>query len=269
MSDKTKMAVTDSTFTIELIEDNTGELTRQSLDEGFHAVEVALGPEGVRALVEERNTAQARVKELEAENAKLRAHLEGEYGEEEIEDMLTRDVEDCRRAGKTMADIVENHMAFADAKVAQLGNFSNEAIQRAEKAEAQLATETKRWLTAVDEGIQLKAELAGTQIERYQHQIQELEMALLAANAKTETERVEELARKFKLSDIARREAEAQAATLLGVLEDLADMEGKCSFDHHGFCQEHSWFRTEPKCPHARAQAALAPESEKEKKNHV
>jgi DNA repair exonuclease SbcCD ATPase subunit len=48
------------------------ELTRQALDEGYQAVEAALGPDGVRALVEERNTAQARVKELEGQLAEVK-----------------------------------------------------------------------------------------------------------------------------------------------------------------------------------------------------
>ncbi|MEV5595998.1 hypothetical protein [Streptomyces sp. NPDC052496] len=26
-----------------------------------------------------------------------------------------------------------------------------------------------------------------------------------------------------------------------------------CWYDHHGHCQAHGWFETEPRCPHARA----------------
>lgn len=34
------------------------------------------------------------------------------------------------------------------------------------------------------------------------------------------------------------------------LLHDLADHEdGDCRFDHHGYCQEHGWFATDPKCP--------------------
>jgi len=28
-----------------------------------------------------------------------------------------------------------------------------------------------------------------------------------------------------------------------------------CTFDHHGYCQEHGWFETEPACPHSRIRA--------------
>lgn len=28
-----------------------------------------------------------------------------------------------------------------------------------------------------------------------------------------------------------------------------------CTFDHHGYCQEHDWFETEPGCPHGRIRA--------------
>jgi hypothetical protein len=31
-----------------------------------------------------------------------------------------------------------------------------------------------------------------------------------------------------------------------------------CHYDHHGFCQAHNWFHTDPTCPHARAKAILA-----------
>jgi len=34
--------------------------------------------------------------------------------------------------------------------------------------------------------------------------------------------------------------------------------EGPCQPDHHGYCQEHYWFETEPVCPHARAKHLLA-----------
>lgn len=28
-----------------------------------------------------------------------------------------------------------------------------------------------------------------------------------------------------------------------------------CGYDHHGYCQEHGWFETEPACPHSRVRA--------------
>jgi hypothetical protein len=52
--------------TIEFIEDNTGELAQQALDDGYQAVEVAIGEDGVKTLVEAHNKAQARIRELEA-----------------------------------------------------------------------------------------------------------------------------------------------------------------------------------------------------------
>lgn len=30
-----------------------------------------------------------------------------------------------------------------------------------------------------------------------------------------------------------------------------------CQLDHHGYCQAHGWMRTEPTCPHGRAEALL------------
>ena len=47
---------------------------------------------------------------------------------------------------------------------------------------------------------------------------------------------------------------EGQLATTRGLVADLVDG-GKCTFDHHGYCQEHGWFETEPACPHGRAKA--------------
>lgn len=40
---------------------------------------------------------------------------------------------------------------------------------------------------------------------------------------------------------------------LLDLVNDLADA-GRCHYDHHGYCQEHGWFKTDIECPHARAQ---------------
>jgi len=36
------------------------------------------------------------------------------------------------------------------------------------------------------------------------------------------------------------------------IVDDLTDP-APCSFDHHGYCQAHGYFETEPKCPQARA----------------
>jgi hypothetical protein len=44
---------------------------------------------------------------------------------------------------------------------------------------------------------------------------------------------------------------------LLGLIEDFVDRDD-CRFDHHGYCQAHAWFETDPACPHARAKSILA-----------
>lgn len=43
---------------------------------------------------------------------------------------------------------------------------------------------------------------------------------------------------------------------LLELIQDLADPD-ECWYDHHGYCQAHSWFEVDPRCPHARAREAL------------
>lgn len=48
----------------------------------------------------------------------------------------------------------------------------------------------------------------------------------------------------------------ATDGSLFDLLSDLADSD-PCYFDHHGYCQAHNWFTTEPKCPHARAKEVL------------
>lgn len=35
-----------------------------------------------------------------------------------------------------------------------------------------------------------------------------------------------------------------------------------CFFDHHGYCQAHGWFDTDPGCPHGRAKALGLEEAE-------
>lgn len=42
------------------------------------------------------------------------------------------------------------------------------------------------------------------------------------------------------------------------ILRDLIDPD-PCWYDHHGYCQAHSWMATEPACPHARAKTLLTP----------
>lgn len=50
--------------------------------------------------------------------------------------------------------------------------------------------------------------------------------------------------------------AEAECARLRALVAGFTD-EGICELDHHGYCQTHGWFMTEPACPHARARALL------------
>ena len=44
--------------------------------------------------------------------------------------------------------------------------------------------------------------------------------------------------------------------TALWIIKDLIDPDS-CRFDHHGYCQAHSWFNTHPRCPHARGKDLL------------
>ena len=53
------------------------------------------------------------------------------------------------------------------------------------------------------------------------------------------------------------RIAETRQTELLEIIRDLTDLDD-CWLDHHGYCQAHGWFETEPKCPHARAKELLA-----------
>ncbi len=47
------------------------------------------------------------------------------------------------------------------------------------------------------------------------------------------------------------------SSLLVELLRDLTDP-GECSFDHHGYCQEHVWLTDERPCPHGRAKKLLA-----------
>lgn len=54
--------------------------------------------------------------------------------------------------------------------------------------------------------------------------------------------------------------------SLRALIEDFTFADS-CEYDHHGFCQAHNWFKTDPRCPQARAKEALgyadAPAEEK------
>lgn len=55
-------------------------------------------------------------------------------------------------------------------------------------------------------------------------------------------------------SKAATEEREAkESKPLVDLVKDLADPD-PCYFDHHGYCQAHGWFATDPACPHGRAQ---------------
>src|ERR1700738_936703 len=45
---------------------------------------------------------------------------------------------------------------------------------------------------------------------------------------------------------------QAKLKTIQALLRELTDPD-PCSLDHHGYCEAHGYFETEPKCPHARA----------------
>jgi len=49
----------------------------------------------------------------------------------------------------------------------------------------------------------------------------------------------------------------AEVAELRAVLTDIVD-DDACSYDHHGYCQAHGWFDTDPACPHDRSKTILA-----------
>ena len=55
--------------------------------------------------------------------------------------------------------------------------------------------------------------------------------------------------------------ADARVAEWRGLVEDFLDPD-PCSYDHHGYCQAHGWFETEPPCPHKRARALLERKAE-------
>ncbi|MFE1767242.1 hypothetical protein ACFW81_23865 [Streptomyces angustmyceticus] len=55
--------------------------------------------------------------------------------------------------------------------------------------------------------------------------------------------------------------AEGELGQMRELVRDLADPD-PCYFDHHGYCQAHGWFETEPTCPHARVKAMLPDDQE-------
>lgn len=65
---------------------------------------------------ESESVANARLKEAEEREAKMRAILEGAgYDDlDDLDDTLTRSIEDCRSVGETVGDITRNHIEYAD-----------------------------------------------------------------------------------------------------------------------------------------------------------
>ncbi len=47
------------------------------------------------------------------------------------------------------------------------------------------------------------------------------------------------------------------SSLLVELLRDLTDPD-ECWFDHHGYCQAHTWLTSERPCPHGRARKLLA-----------
>lgn len=71
---------------------------------------------------------------------------------------------------------------------------------------------------------------------------------------------------KLRVVMLAPSEADDALAEYDALVERLWNFtapDDPCSLDHNGYCQAHSWFNTEPKCPHARAKEVLAPKENK------
>lgn len=50
-----------------------------------------------------------------------------------------------------------------------------------------------------------------------------------------------------------------RAAEAVDVLRELSEVEDQpCRYDHHGYCQEHGWFETDPPCAIKRAREIWA-----------
>ncbi|MFB8122057.1 hypothetical protein ACFVG1_12790 [Streptomyces bacillaris] len=70
-----------------------------------------------------------------------------------------------------------------------------------------------------------------------------------------------------KCSDGSRAVSGGEGSERLALVEALvADFidPDPCHFDHHGYCQTHGWFATDPGCPHGRAKALGLEETEED-----
>lgn len=76
---------------------------------------------------------------------------------------------------------------------------------------------------------------------------------LRAENTELETRR-KDLFRRLgeHMDDLG--DARSENLPLRALVLDLFQ-DSPCAFDHHGYCQEHGWFETEPACPHSRIRA--------------
>jgi hypothetical protein len=122
--------------TIEFIEDNTGELAQQALDDGYQAVEVAIGEDGVKTLVEAHNKAQARIRELEAARELWRKSEQGTLAQ------MAETNERFEAALSTIRELEAQLAAQnirANERVADALKDRADMVDRAVKAEAQLA----------------------------------------------------------------------------------------------------------------------------------
>lgn len=91
-------------------------------------------------------------------------------------------------------------------------------------------------LTELREAVAVLVELRGPQAEGRSAVYDKAQQASLDAKA---------------IGGVLNRLAETSA-----LLAELTDPD-PCRFDHHGYCQAHGYFETEPKCPHARAKDLL------------
>ncbi|MBD3550826.1 hypothetical protein [Streptomyces sp. SP18CM02] len=66
-----------------------------------------------------------------------------------------------------------------------------------------------------------------------------------------------------RLADEAKPVEPTRLALVEALVSDFIDPD-PCHFDHHGYCQAHGWFATDPGCPHGRAKALGLEEPEED-----
>jgi flagellar biosynthesis/type III secretory pathway chaperone len=97
-----------------------------------HGVGLLCVAEAVRVILAQLAEANARAGKAETREAKMFAILEGAgYNDlDELNDTLTRDIEDCRRVGETIGDIVEQHIQYAAKADARLEQFARDIAHK-------------------------------------------------------------------------------------------------------------------------------------------